>query len=165
MWLSFCNFIMHRMKYYFFCECIKRERTRVATTHDLDFIRFIGIINIASKELTRHDAMFEAPRFTSALYGDNAYNEEFERISTFKNAIADCIERYKNTLILKSDYLNKNQYFDYVVFVADAATMVSLGFGLNPTMLQTCICSVVNPDDTSKLTSFCEEICSIIKTK
>ena len=163
MWLAFCNFVMHRMNYFYFCECIKRERTRLASTHDQDFIRFIATVNIASKELTRQEALLEAPRFTSDLFNNPVYHDAYRGVNANRQTIDECVQNNVELIVFKTDYLQNNAYIDRTEFVIDALTMLSIGFVPDAETIEACLSSVLKVENKDLFKSFCVELKHIIE--
>jgi hypothetical protein len=163
MWLAFCSFVMHRMNYFYFCECIKRERTRLATTHDQDFVRFIATINIASKELTRQEALFEAPRFVSDLFNNSVYHDAYRGVNVKRDALHEYVQNHADLIVFNTAYLQNNTYVDKTEFIVDVITMLSIGGKAEVDILESCLSSVLKVENKDQFKSFCVDLLNIIE--
>lgn len=163
MWLCYCLFIMQRMKYYYCCECIKKERINLEETHDNDFIKFIATVNVASKVLSKGNAILEAPRFVDTLIYNNHLPIECKDLYEHKNDVVKFANEYKNMIVFKSEYLNKNKYVNVGEFVFDGLIILKTGFEINPGSIYNCFESVLKLDDSSAFKDFCEKLYNIIK--
>ena len=162
-WLCYCLFVMQRMKYYYCCECIKKERINLEETHDNDFIKFIATVNVASKVLSKGNAILEAPRFVDVLIYNNQLPVECRDLYVRKNEVMNLAKEYKNMFVFKSNYLNKNKYVDIGEFVFDGLIILKTGFEINAESIYNCFESVLKIEDSNAFKDFCNNLYSIIK--
>ena len=163
MWLSYCSFVMQRMKYYYFCECIKKERICLEETHDDDFVRFMATINVSSKILSQGDAILEAPRFVDALLYNNQLPIECKELYSVRNKVLEFGNQYRNLFVFKTNYLNENKYVDIGEFVFDGLIILKTGFEINPESIYNCFESVLIINDSDLFKDFCNNLFNIIK--
>lgn len=163
MWLSYCSFVMHRMKYYYFCEVLKKERICLEDTHDDDFIRLMATINVSSKVLTKGEAILEAPRFVDALIYNNQLQDEYKDIFDKRDAIVKFANNHKNLFVFKTNYLNNSKYINIGEFVFDGLIILKTGFEINTSAIYNCFDSVLKIEDSERFTDFCNELNNIIK--
>ena len=163
MWLSYCSFVMHRMKYYYFCEVLKKERICLEETHDDDFVRLMATINVSSKVLTKGEAILEAPRFVDALIYDNQLPNECKDVFDKKQKIVELANNNKNLFVFKTNYLNNNKYINIGEFVFDGLIILRTGFEITTSSIYNCFDSVLNIEDSERFTDFCNKLNNIIK--
>ena len=163
MWLSYCSFVMQRIKYYYFCECIKKERICLEETHDDDFVRFMATLNVSSKVLSRADAILEAPRLVDALIYNNQLSIECKDLYDIRDQIINFGNQYKNLFVFKTGFLNTNRYVDIGEFVFDGLIILKTGFEINPESIYNCFDSVLIINDSDLFKDFCNKLFNIIK--
>jgi hypothetical protein len=163
-WLSFFDFTMYRMKYMYFCDCIKKERICIETLSNDEFLRFLFVLNIASGTLTRKGCIIETPRLQFALDGGSEYEEQIrKRIIVKEKEIDQCIEKYKELFEFQSEYINRNNFFDHREFVYHNLIIMLAGEAIEITRIYEWFAFVIKVNDPAKFMNLCTELYNIIK--
>lgn len=165
LWMSYFMFVMQRMKYNYCYDIISKEKVRLNDSNDETFLRFIAIVNVSSKLLTRGDAVIEAPRLLDGLLGDRRCQDDCGFIFERKSQIFDLTNEYSNVFVFNADFFNNNQYFDIGNFVLYTLTMLCVNANLESTTIFRCISGVLKNVDNSKLEDFCNKLYNILRIK
>lgn len=163
MWLAYATFVMNRMQYRYFCECVKKERVLLATTHDDDFIQLMAYLNVSSRALTRNGAMLDSPRFIEALMGDDYYTQEIKTFDVYKPALNDLVEKYRGAIRFRASALNDNPFMNITDFIIDGLLLLKTASTITEDSIYNCFSSVIEPENSALFKEFCCEVNHIMK--
>ena len=163
-WMSYFMFVMQRMKYNYCYDIISKEKLRLNDSTDESFLRFIAIVNVSAKLLTKGDAVIEAPRLLDCLLGDRRCQESCGFIFEKEAAISALTDEFSDVFVFNADFFNNNEYFDIKKFVLYTLTMLCINANLESPTIFHCIIGVLKNVDEQKLEEFCNKLYNILRT-